>query len=231
MRKPTRLFEIIQILRSAPGPVTAEDLAARLEVSVRTVYRDIAALQSMRTPIEGEAGIGYVMRRGYDLPPLNFDDEEIEALHVGMSMLARSGDSSLEKAARRIRDKVSALREPSEWLHVAPWGAPPDDPSKGCVSLSLLRRAVRDERKLRLLYRDKDGTETTRIVRPVAVIYHLECKMLAAWCEMRGGFRHFRTDRMYACEMLDDTFTCQGGILRQIWSEQDAAITWSVTMD
>ena len=231
MRKQNRLFEIIQILRSARAPLTAEDLARRLEVSVRTVYRDIAALQAMRTPIEGEAGIGYVMRRGYDLPPLNFDEEELEALRVGMSLLARSGDSALQRAAARIRDKVSALREPAEWLHVAPWGAPPDDPSKGCVSLAMLRQAVRSERKLKLTYHDKDDVQTERIVRPVAVIYHLECNLLAAWCEMRGGFRHFRTDRIWNAEMLEDTFTCQGGILRQIWAEQEGPTTRPVSAE
>ncbi len=222
MRKPSRLFEIIQILRGAPAPMTADALAERLEVSVRTVYRDIAALQAMRTPIEGEAGIGYIMRPGYDLPPLNFDEEELEALRVGMSMLARSGDSALQRAAGRIRDKVSALREPAEWLQVAPWGAPVDDPSNGCVSLSTLRKAVRDERKLRLIYRRECGLETNRIVRPVALIYHVECNILAAWCELRGGFRHFRTDRIYGCEVLEETFMCQGRILRQMWLEQEA---------
>ncbi len=95
MRKSSRLFEIIQILRGASVPMTADALAERLEVSVRTVYRDIAALQAMRTPIEGEAGVGYIMRPGYDLPPLNFDEEELEALRVGMSMLARSALSPL----------------------------------------------------------------------------------------------------------------------------------------
>lgn len=231
MRKQNRLFEIIQILRSARTPLTAEDLARRLEVSVRTVYRDIAALQAMRTPIDGEAGIGYVMRRGYDLPPLNFDEEELEALRVGMSLLARSGDSALQRAAARIRDKVSALREPAEWLHVAPWGAPPDDPAKGCVSLAMLRQAVRSERKLKLTYHDKDDVQTERIVRPVAVIYHLECNLLAAWCEMRGSFRHFRTDRIWNAEMLEDTFTCQGGILRQIWAEQEVPTTRPVSAE
>lgn len=91
MRKSTRLFELIQILRAASGPITAQELADRLGISVRTVYRDIAALQAMRTPIDGEAGLGYVMRRGYDLPPLNFDKDEVEALRVGLALLTRTG--------------------------------------------------------------------------------------------------------------------------------------------
>jgi predicted DNA-binding transcriptional regulator YafY len=109
MRRSDRLFEIIQILRSARQPVTAEAIARQLEVSTRTIYRDISALQVMNTPIEGESGIGYIMRRGYDLPPLNFDLEEIEALRVGLALLSRTGDSALQCAARRIHAKVDAL--------------------------------------------------------------------------------------------------------------------------
>ena len=219
MRRSSRLFEIIQILRGAPGPVTADALAEGLEVSTRTIYRDISALQAMRTPIEGEAGIGYMMRRGYDLPPLNFDAEEVEALHVGLSMLARTGDSALQEAASRICRKIEALHEDSSWLQVAPWGAPPDDPARGCVSIAALRDAVRDERKLRLTYRNGQEQESQRIVRPVAVIYHLECTMLAAWCELRGGFRHFRTDRIWGCEPMEEQFIGQGNALRMVWQD------------
>lgn len=221
MRRSTRLFEVIQILRATDGPVTAEDLAARLEVSERTIYRDIAALQAMRTPIEGAPGLGYVMRRGYDLPPLNFDGEEIEALRVGLSMLARTGDSALQQAASRICQKIEALHDPADWLQVAPWGAPPDDPALGCVSKADLRAAIRDARKLRLTYRDGEDRETTRTVRPVALIYHLECTMLAGWCELRDGFRHFRTDRIWACETLDAEFRDQANALRLIWQERN----------
>ena len=219
MRPSSRLFEIIQILRGAARPVTARRLAGMLEVSERTIYRDIAALQAMRTPIQGESGIGYVMRRGYDLPPLNFDREETEALRVGLSMLARTGDSALQRAARRICDKIEALHEPADWLRVTPWGAPPDDPERGCVPVAMLRDAVRNERKLRLLYRDSDDTETTRVVRPVALIYHVECVMLAGWCELRGAFRHFRTDRIHRCDLLKQGFAGQSRALRQIWLE------------
>ncbi len=222
MRKSSRLFEIIQILRAAREPVRAEELAEALEVSVRTVYRDIAALQGMRTPIEGAAGIGYVMRRGYDLPPLNFDTEEVEALRVALRLLARSGDLSLLKAAERVREKIDALHGPADWLQVAPYGVAPDDPGKGCVPVALLRQAIQEEAKLRLLYRDAEGLETTRVVRPIAVIYHVGFNMLAAWCELRGGFRHFRLDRLYECELTGDHFTGQGDVLREVWAVDNA---------
>ncbi len=221
MRRSARLFEIIQILRASSGPVTAEELSAKLEVSVRTVYRDIAALQAQRTPIEGEAGVGYLMRRGYDLPPLNFDAEEVEALWVGLSMLARTGDSTLQQAANRVCRKIEALRAPADWLQVAPWGAPADDPAKGCISIATYREAIRAEQKLRITYQDSDDKRTDRIIRPVALIYHIECTMLAGWCEMRSGFRHFRTDRIWSCELVDEHFCGQGQPLRAIWQEQN----------
>ncbi len=223
MRRSTRLFEIIQILRAAEAPVTADALASKLEVSVRTVYRDIAALQAQRTPIEGEAGVGYLMRRGYDLPPLNFDAEEVEALWVGLSMLARTGDSTLQQAADRVCRKIEALRAPADWLQVAPWGAPMDDPEKGCVPIVNYREAIRAERKIRITYVNSEGERTERTVRPVALIYHIECTMLAAWCELRNGFRHFRTDRIWAFELTEDHFCGQGELLRAIWQEQN---TW-----
>tara|TARA_R110002020_G_scaffold24826_3_gene81135 strand:- start:1336 stop:2040 length:705 start_codon:yes stop_codon:yes gene_type:complete len=221
MRRSNRLFEIIQILRSATRPMTADALARQLEVSTRTIYRDIAALQMMRTPIEGEPGVGYVMRRGYDLPPLNFDLEEIEALRVGLALLSRTGDSALQRAARRIHEKVEALHGPADWLLVAPWGAPPDDPAKGCVSVATLRDAIRAERKLRLVYQDEQGCRTTRTVRPLALVYHLECVMLASWCELRAGFRHFRTDRIYGCDVLEQRFAGEGAMLRSLWPDQN----------
>ena len=221
MHKSNRLFETIQIFRAAKGPVRAEDLAARLEVSVRTVYRDIAALQAMRTPIEGEPGIGYVMRRGYDLPPLNFDEEEVEALRVGLCMISRSGDRALRRAAERISAKIDALHTPATWLKVSPWGAPEDDPDLGCVSKAMLRAAVRDERVLRIEYQDAEGLRTTRDIRPIGIVYHINAVLLAAWCELRGGLRHFRTDRIYACEATGARFTGQGEVFRKVWSEQN----------
>ncbi|MCV3270345.1 helix-turn-helix transcriptional regulator [Roseobacter sinensis] len=221
MPRSDRLFEIIQILRAARTPLTAEALAQRLEVSRRTVYRDIATLQARRTPIVGEAGIGYVMRAGYDLPPLNFDAEEIEALRVGLAMLTRTGDGGLQAAAHRIHHKVDALHGPADWLQVSPWGAAPDDPRAGCVSVAVLRDAIRRAVKLQLGYRDGAGLHTLRVVRPLALVYHVECVMLAVWCELRGAFRHFRTDRMEDCAVLDSSFADQMETLRALWLEEN----------
>ena len=227
MERIPRMFEVIQMLRSANRPVRAEELAEALEVSVRTIYRDVASLQAMKIPVEGEAGIGYVMRRGYDLPPLNFDQEEIEALRVGLQLLARTGDSALQKAAMRISAKIDALQTSDHTLHVAPWGVPMDDPDQGCVSLSTVRDAIRSARKLRLTYRSGDETETIRIVRPVAIVYHLECVMIAAWCELRGAFRHFRQDRIWGCDALEESFEGQAGALRSLWMEQEDSFSYA----
>ncbi|MDU8929549.1 YafY family protein [Alisedimentitalea sp. MJ-SS2] len=221
MPRSDRLFELIQLLRAARGPSTADVLAEELEVSPRTIYRDIAALQAMRVPVEGAAGLGYVLRGGYDLPPLNFDAEEAEALRVGLSMLARTGDSALQRAAKRVCAKVDALHGPADWLYVAPWGAPTDDPDQGCVSIARLRQAIRDEEKLVLRYQDEMGEMSSRTVRPIVVIYHLNCTMLAAWCELRAGFRHFRTDRIFDCRSGAGQFVGQGSMLRKLWAEQE----------
>ncbi|GGL52099.1 helix-turn-helix transcriptional regulator [Wenxinia marina] len=221
MSRQDRLFELIQTLRAAEAPRTAQALAGTLEVSVRTVYRDIATLQAMRVPVEGAAGIGYVLRRGYDLPPLNFDTEEAEALRVGLALLARTGDSALVRAGQRVRDKIAALHGPAAWLNVAPFGAPFDDPHAGCVPVALIRQAVREERKLEIDYRVPDGEATCRVIRPLVVIYHLEVKMVAAWCELRHDFRHFRLDRIWGCTSLPDSFAGQGDALRTLWAERE----------
>ena len=221
MRKSTRLFELIQILRAQKNPITADHLAEQLGVSARTIYRDIAALQAMRTPIEGEAGIGYMMRRGYDLPPLNFDTEETEALRVGLALLVRTGDSALVAAAARIVQKIDALNTPENWLKVSVTGAPLDDPDKGCVPKALLRQAIRDENKLHITYRDAEEHETERMILPIALVYYQDCAVSAAWCEVRGAFRYFRTDRFWACCLSPDSFAGQGTMLRKLWEETD----------
>lgn len=213
MNRSARLFEIIQILRAQSAPITADRIADMLEVSVRTIYRDIAALQAMRTPIEGEAGIGYVMRGGYDLPALNFDAEEIEALVVGLSLLSRTGDTGLQKAAKRISRKIEELRGRDSSFFVSDHGVE----TVGTVNVATLRAAIRDERKLHLVYRDGGGAVTDRTVKPIAIAYFLEVVLLAAWCELRRGFRHFRLDRIERCDLLDDRFAGDGDKLRREW--------------
>ena len=153
MLRTDRLFEIINILRAAKSPLSAASIAAQLEVTPRTVYRYIVMLQSMRIPIEGAVGIGYVMRKGYDLPPLNFSEEELESIVVGLGLLARTGDESLQAAARRVLTKIETSKVPVNSLRVSDWGiAAPEN-----TCLVEMRQAIRQERKLRIRYNNLDG--------------------------------------------------------------------------
>ena len=195
-------------------------MARKLEVNQRTIYRDIVSLQGMSVPIYGEAGIGYVMRAGYDLPPLMLDVDEVEALVVALSLLGRTGDKGLKAAALSIRSKIasvlpspakSPIDQPS--LHVSTWGVSEPDH----VDVALLRRAIRDERRLSIVYRDDRACITERIIKPIAMIYYVEVINVVAWCELRQAFRQFRADRLRSCVLLDARFTGEGDGLRAAW--------------
>lgn len=220
MGRASRLFDIIQILRRAPGPVCAQAMADALEVSRRTVYRDIVALQAMRVPVEGEAGVGYIVRAGFDLPPLTFTGDEVEAIVVGLSLIGRTGDADLLAAASRVARKVEAVlpnvagsRLAETPLHVSHWNTVPP----AAVDYRMMREAIRQERKLHFSYLDAEGRSTERTVRPIALIYYVDNTILAAWCELRGDFRHFRVDRISACAVTDGRFTGEGGRMHAEW--------------
>ncbi len=221
MARSERFFEIIQILRSASAPVKAADLSAELEVSKRTVYRDIATLQAMRTPIYGEAGIGYVMRRGYDLPPVNFNEDEAEAITIGLSMIARTGDAHLLAAAKRAARKLGEAAPQTDTLIASSWGA--DMPAH--ADPYLIRRAIRSETKLRIGYCDAKGDDSNRIIWPLILIYYADNTMLVAWCDLRNDFRHFRLDRMTGCTAIAEQFTGKGPALRATWQAELKSIT------
>ena len=146
LTRTVRLLDIIQLFRQHSGVLRAEDIAATLEVSVRTIYRDIAALQALRIPISGEAGVGYMLAADHNLPPLHFDFEEIEAISLGLKMLARTGDIPLQRAARRVERKLSETVPVSEHLFASPWGMDAADH----ISITHIRLAIRDELKLTL---------------------------------------------------------------------------------
>jgi predicted DNA-binding transcriptional regulator YafY len=216
MRRADRLFDIIQLLRSARRPMTAATLAAELEVTVRTVYRDIAALQASRVPIEGEAGIGYVLKQGFDLPPLMLTLDEVEAVVVGARLIRRTGDPGLRRAAERVLAKVTTMLPDSlraqaidPPLYVSETGARPSQ----TIDLADMREAIRARRKLRLHYVDEKGLETRRIVRPIAIAYYVQATLVATWCELRRDYRHFRADRIAKAELLDETFEDDGALM------------------
>jgi len=210
LRRADRLFDILRILRAAKQPVTAASIADELEVTVRTVYRDIATLQARRIPIEGAAGLGYVLRRGFEVPPLMFTVDEAEAIAVGVRMLARTGDPGLQKAAASVLSKVTlVVPDPlREYLSTAPvYVSKNGAPVPALRDLpTTIRRAIRDARKMRITYCDETGRETRRVIQPFAVAYYVEATLVCAWCELRGGIRHFRTDRVATAEVLDEGF-------------------------
>jgi predicted DNA-binding transcriptional regulator YafY len=220
MRRADRLFDIIQRLRTARGPTTAAALAEELEVTVRTVYRDVATLQARRVPIEGAAGIGYMLRRGFDLPPLMFTIEEIEAIAVGARLVSRTGDPALQDAAESVLSKVTVvLPEPLRaQLAAAPFfvsasGAPVAER----VDLAVVRKAIRNERKLLIAYADEKGVPTERIIWPIAVAYYVQATLIGAWCELRQDYRHFRADRVSALTVLEERYPSDNGRLMAEW--------------
>ena len=221
MRKASRLFEIIQILRLARKPMTAAVMAETLEVTVRSIYRDIAALQAMRVPIEGGRGIGYIMRPGFDLPPLMFSIEEMEAIVLSLALLERTADEELKQAARRVNRKISGavpppLRQAMDSKALYAWGTIAQPPAG--FDLAIVRRAIRDEQKLMLGYRDELGRATERTIRPIALIYYSQTANVVAWCELRQAIRNFRSDRVEHCEEVEDFFKGDGNRLRELWT-------------
>jgi predicted DNA-binding transcriptional regulator YafY len=220
MRRADRLFDIIQVLRTQKGPITARALADRLDVTIRTVYRDIATLQARRIPIEGAAGIGYMLRRGFDLPPLMFTAEEIEAIVVGARMLSRTGDPGLQAAAENVMSKVRVALPDLLGQHLT---SPPffvsgqGAPLPPVADLSAIRTAIRDERKLRIAYRDTKGERTNRVIWPIAIAYYVEVTLVGAWCQLRQDFRHFRADRIERVDMTEERFPEQRRVLFEKW--------------
>jgi predicted DNA-binding transcriptional regulator YafY len=220
MRRSDRLFDIIQRLRTARRPLTAAALAEDLEVTVRTVYRDIATLQARRVPIEGAAGIGYLMRRGFDLPPLMFTVEEIEAIAVGARLVARTGDLGLQDAAESVLSKVTVVlpdglrtQLASAPIFVSESGAPVPEQ----VDLSAVRQAIRDEHKLRIAYADERGARSERTIWPIAMAYYVQATLIGAWCELRRDYRHFRADRIVALAVLEERYPSDNGRLMAEW--------------
>jgi len=205
MRRAERLFQIIQILRGSSRPITAAALAAELEVSKRTVYRDIADLIGQRVPIRGEAGLGYVLAPGYDMPPLMLTSTEVEALVLGAQWVMGRNDISLANAARDLISKiVDVVPEHLRPVILEPSLGPRPVASERetAIDPAVIRSAARDGKRLRIRYKTEAGHETERTVWPIILGYSDTVRILVAWCELRCDFRHFRTDRVLQAELL-----------------------------
>lgn len=199
--------------------MAAEKIAVELEVSKRTVYRDIVALVGQRVPITGEPGVGYILERGFDMPPLMLTADELDAAILGASWVASRGEPELARAAQNLIAKIEAIIPPALHSHIlepstsiAPVTAPVEDNSS-----AMLREAIRAGRKVELEYQDNAGGVTRRTVWPVLLGYRDSGRIMAAWCELRSAFRYFRTDRIMVAKMLDERIPERRAILRSRW--------------
>lgn len=219
MSRSERLLDLIQTLRRHRRPVAGQVLAGELAISIRTLYRDIATLQGQGAPIEGEAGLGYVLKPGFMLPPLMFSDEEIEAIVLGSRWVAKQPDRRLSAAAANALAKIAAvlpddLREDLDASTLLV--GPPAGAVEG-IDLSLVRQAIRNERKLGFLYRDAGGAASQRMVWPFALGFFDQVRVVVAWCEMRQDFRHFRADRIAELKPTDMRYPRRRQALLKEW--------------
>jgi predicted DNA-binding transcriptional regulator YafY len=224
MSRTERLLALIQTLRRHRRPVTGRDLAQELSVSLRTIYRDIQTLINQGAPIDGERGIGFILRPGFLLPPLMFREEEIEALILGSRWVAQQPDEALAKAAEDAVAKIMTvlpgnLKERAESAGLYPVGAAAR--AADAVDSGILREAIRLERKLRIVYRDEQERESRRVIWPLALAYFERVRMLVAWCEMRTAYRHFRTDRIVTATITADPLPRSRKLLLREWRSQE----------
>ncbi|WP_299612176.1 YafY family protein [uncultured Tateyamaria sp.] len=213
MRRTDRLFDIIQILRDGKLH-KAQDIADICEVSVRTIYRDMDTLVASGVPVQGERGVGYMITEAISLPPLTLTTEELEALNLGMAIVAEAADDTLKSAARTLADKIDAalpertVAEAEKWkFAVYPFA----DAVRGFAQMPTLRAAIRARQKLRLTYHSKGDRITTRTIRPLHMEYWGRVWTLTSWCEMRNDFRVFRVDLIQSAEALPEMFVDEPG--------------------
>lgn len=223
LSRTQRLLELVQILRRHRYPVSGKQLADELDVSLRTLYRDIATLQSQGASIEGEPGVGYVLRPGFMLPPLMFSEEEIEALVLGSRWVSRRADKNLRLAAINVLAKISSVL-PEDLQHKLEYSGLLIGPVKTAIENddereTLIRDAIRREYKLQMTYIDVKGDESQRIIWPLALGYFEEVHVIVAWCELRSDYRHFRTDRIVKLTQCEKRYPQGRQILLKKWRE------------
>lgn len=227
MRRADRLFRIIQVLRRKKRPITAAEIAGELEASPRTIYRDIAQLMADRVPIRGEAGIGYVLEGGFDMPPLMLTPDEVEAAMLGAHWVMGRGDPALKRAASDLVAKIAhVIPEHLRPILMEPIVSAPhlcEIPAE-TVDMGRLRAAIRAQGKIAIRYRDEKGAETARTVWPIAVSYWERARVVVAWCELRTAFRHFRTDRIAACDFLEARYATPRAKLLAQWRKEMEAL-------
>jgi predicted DNA-binding transcriptional regulator YafY len=221
MARSQRLLELIQVLRRHRQPVSGQALADELSVSLRTVYRDIQTLIGQGATIDGEAGMGFVLRPGFVLPPLMFSDEELEALVLGLRWVAQRTDASFEHAAMNALAKITAVLPDDLRNNVEGIGliAVPSRDADARHDLAPIRAAIRSEQMVVLDYADVKGEHTRRTVWPIALAFFESSRVLAAWCELRHDFRHFRIDRIIALQETGQRYPQRRRVLMKQWRE------------
>lgn len=226
MRRADRLMQIIQILRRQSRPVTANAIAEELEVTPRTIYRDMVSLQANNVPVAGEAGVGYVLGQGFDLPPLMFSANELEALMLGARMVEARGDKQLVRAARDAIAKIGTVvpEDLRPLLLEAPLFATDSAiQEEDKVDVAPLREAIRRGVKVTIAYVDESGKASERTIWPLAIGYMVTVRMVVAWCELRQDFRHFRTDRIQELTVLDARYGERRHVLMKRWRAHEEA--------
>lgn len=214
--KTLRLFALLDRLRACSAPIPAEALACEFEVSPRTIYRDMATLQAMGAPIRGESGLGYQLEKGYFLPPLHFDPDELEAIMLGVRLVMAKGDDALSSAAERVSAKIGAAigdnaGETYKGLPLRAASRRTEESEKANRQLPVLRRAIRERAFLDVDYLDLNGRKTGRTVRPLGLTMFDAVWLLTAWCESRSDFRNFRLDRMLDARETGQRFRHEAG--------------------
>lgn len=220
MSRSERLIDLLQILRRHRHPVSGHALAAELGIGLRSLYRDIASLRAQGASIEGEAGVGYILRPGFTLPPLMFSEEEIEALVLGSRWVTRGPDTRLAAAATDALMKIAAVLPPElrDSLDASTLLVGTRPAASGeSLDLATIRAAIRAERKLILDYRDASGTVSQRLIWPFALGFFETTRVIAAWCELRSDFRHFRADRVTALTPTDNRYPRRRAALLKDW--------------
>lgn len=213
MRRTDRLFDIIQILRDG-NLHRAQDMAAQLEVSVRTIYRDMDTLAASGIPVQGERGAGYMTTAQITLPPLNLTTEELEALNLGMAIVAEADDPGLKSAATSLAAKIDAVLPAQTIAEADVWKFavyPFADAARGFSQMPALRAAIAARQKLDVRYQSIDGTTTRRVLRPLHMEYWGRVWTLTAWCELRNNFRVFRVDLILETTPLAALFVDEPG--------------------
>lgn len=225
MSQTARLFDLLQNLRRRRAPVAGAVLAGDLGVSLRTLYRDIAILSARGVPIRGEPGVGYILEAGYFLPPLSFSEDELDAIVLGLRWVEKRADPDLARAADDALAKITAVlpRQTSDATEVPAVFVGPDiSQPAAIVSVSLFRDAVRRRVKVRIDYVDAHGLSSERTVWPIGLAFMEEVRMVVAWCELRGAFRHFRIDRISSADM-GDGYPERRAVLLRRWRDQQRA--------